>query len=90
MVKPLRETVRLVAHMSEGYSRVLLESTEGVGMAYGGICWEIPTARIPQHLRGIGARFVVIAGNPSQADVERMTPLELREALQELEIEEIP
>jgi hypothetical protein len=90
MSKALRETVRLVMHMSEGYSRVILESTEGMGMAYGGVCWEIPTERIPQHLRAIGSRFVVTAESPSQAEVENMTPQELRATLQELKIEEIP
>jgi hypothetical protein len=29
-------------------------------MADGGICWNISTQIIPQHLRGIGSRFLLV------------------------------
>jgi hypothetical protein len=50
------EIVRLLYHLN-GYSVVLVECTEGLGMANGGIEWEIPTELIPPHLRGLGSRF---------------------------------
>jgi hypothetical protein len=47
-------------HLNEGYTRVFLERTEGLGMANGSITWDIPTEIIPPHLRLLGSRFVVI------------------------------
>ncbi len=47
-------------HLNEGYTQVLLERTEGLGIANGGITWDLPTEIIPPHLRGLGSRFVVI------------------------------
>jgi hypothetical protein len=55
----LREPVRLLMHLNEGFTQVLLERTEGIGMADGGIRWDIPTELIPPDLRAIGSRFVV-------------------------------
>ena len=54
----IRELARVLFHMN-GYTKVLLERTEGVGMADGGIVWEISTEIIPAHLRKIGSRFIV-------------------------------
>jgi hypothetical protein len=54
----LSEPVRVLFHLN-GYTKVLVERTEGVGMADGGIVWELPTERIPRHLRRIGSRFIV-------------------------------
>jgi hypothetical protein len=39
---------------------VILEQTIGVGLADGGIAWDIPPAAIPIDLRPIGSRFEVI------------------------------
>lgn len=57
--KPLRERVRVMMHLNEGYTRVLVERTEGLGLADGGVAWDIPTGIIPPHLRPLGSRFVV-------------------------------
>jgi hypothetical protein len=54
----MREPARVLFHLN-GYTKVLLERTEGVGMAGGGIVWEIPTDLIPAHLRKIGSRLIV-------------------------------
>jgi hypothetical protein len=47
-----------------------LDRTIGVGLADGGICWDIPTERIPIQLRSIGSRFIVImqAMTPEPSD----------------------
>jgi hypothetical protein len=47
-------------HLNEGFTRVLVERTEGRGMANGGATWDIPTQIIPPHLRRIGSRFIVL------------------------------
>jgi hypothetical protein len=52
------EPVRVLFHLN-GYTKVLLERTAGVGLADGGIVWEISTDMIPAHLRQIGSRFLV-------------------------------
>jgi hypothetical protein len=54
----MREPARVLFHLN-GYTKILLERTGGVGMADGGIVWEISTDLIPAHLRKIGSRFVV-------------------------------
>lgn len=46
-------------HLDGGFTKVLLESTAGAGMADGGLHWDVPTDKIPAHLRAIGTRFVV-------------------------------
>jgi hypothetical protein len=56
----VREPVRVVMHLNGGLTKVRLERFEGLGLADGGIEWEIPTQAIPQHLRFIGSRFVII------------------------------
>lgn len=60
-----RERVRVLMHLNGGYTKVLVESTEGLGLADGGVEWEIPTESIPPHLRQIGSRFVVFLNAPS-------------------------
>ena len=54
-----REPVRVVMHLPEAWTRVLLIRTYRLGLADGGICWDIPTERIPEHLRGIGSVFAL-------------------------------
>lgn len=66
----MREPARVLFHLN-GYTKVLLERTEGAGMADGGIVWEISTDRIPMHLRTIGSRFVV--------QYRRLTPEEMND-----------
>lgn len=55
-----REPVRVLMHLNGGYTKVTLERFEGNGLANGGIDWDIPTQKIPFHLRNIGSRFLVI------------------------------
>jgi len=54
----VEESVRVMFHLN-GYTKVILERTIGVGLADGGVAWEIPTDQIPQHLRAIGSKFVI-------------------------------
>jgi hypothetical protein len=54
----MRERVRVLFHLN-GYTKVMLEATEGIGLADGGIIWDIPTDRIPHHLKHIGSRFMI-------------------------------
>jgi len=46
-------------HLNEGYTRVVVERTEGLGLADGGVTWDMPTRMIPPHLRCLGSRFIV-------------------------------
>ncbi len=55
-----REPVCVLMHLNGGYTKVMLERFEGNGLAGGGITWDIPTQKIPFHLRNIGSRFLVI------------------------------
>ena len=56
-----REPVRVLFHLGGGYTKVLLERTVGVGLADGGVMWDIPTEAIPPRLRGIDSRFLYVA-----------------------------
>lgn len=55
-----REPVRILMHLNGGYTKVTLERFEGNGLANGGIDWDIPTQKIPFHLKNIGSRFLVV------------------------------
>lgn len=55
------EPVKVLFHLNEGFTKVILERTIGVGLADGGIAWDIPTEKIPYELRKIGSRFILIA-----------------------------
>ena len=84
-----REKVRLTMHLPGGHSRVLIESSVGVGLAGGDIYWEIPTEAIPAHLRKLGSRFIVVARFVgSKREAEGMTADEIR-AANKVSIEEI-
>ena len=67
-----RELVQVLFHLSEGYTKVVVEITEGVGLADGGCWWDIPTKVIPPHLRCIGSRFYLVGECVHQM---RATPL---------------
>lgn len=54
----IEEPVRVLFHLN-GYTKIFLERTENVGMADGGISWDIWTYKIPLHLRKIGSRFIL-------------------------------
>ena len=54
----IRESVRVIFHLN-GYTKILVERTDGLGLADGDIVWEISTQLIPPQLRKIGSRFIV-------------------------------
>jgi hypothetical protein len=86
ILNPLREPVRVLMHLNGGYTKVFLERTEGIGMANGGVEWDIPTRLIPPHLRPIGSRFIVRTNGvwPEATD----TAEELRAAVAGITVEE--
>lgn len=82
-----REPARVVMHLNGGFTKVALERTIGSGMANGGIHWDIPTDRIPLHLRAIGIRFLVVTQSirPEPHD----SAVAIRSAVNDLTIEEL-
>jgi hypothetical protein len=85
----LREKVRVIMHLPEGYTKILVERTLGLGMADGGIYWDIPTSVIPPHLRRMGSRFIVETTSLSgQREAEKMTAEEMR-SVHHVSVEEI-
>jgi hypothetical protein len=64
-MRVVEEQVRVEFHLN-GYTKVILERTIGVGLADGGVTWDISTNQIPKHLRAIGSRFVIrhVVGSP--------------------------
>lgn len=80
------EPVRVLMHLNGGYTKVMLERVEGKGLADGGVDWDIPTQKIPLHLRKIGSRFLVIQ---KSVCVVEYTIDKIREMPFQIEIEEI-
>ena len=67
---------KLEMHLSDGYSRVLLE------VPGARIYREIPTESIPFHLRRIGSRFLVTShGLTGKLEAENMTGDEIRASI---------
>ncbi len=86
----LSEKVRVIMHLPGGYTKVLVEWTLGVGMADGGIYWDIPTEVIPPHLRSMGSRFLLLAtGLEGKREAERMSAEEIRAAIHQYSVREI-
>jgi hypothetical protein len=54
-----REPAQVMMHLPENWTKILLVRTYGLGLAFGGAYWDIPTGVIPFHLRKMGSRFVV-------------------------------
>ena len=80
------EPVQVIMHLPENWTKVLLVRTYGLGLADGGIYWDIPTELIPLRLRSIGCRFVV-RGRTGPS----VRPGHGRESRYEyLEVEELP
>ena len=82
----IREEARVLFHVN-GYTKVMLERTEGVGLADGGIVWDISTEIIPAHLRRIGSRFIVqyVSLSPEEMnDVDAIRGLGSRVEIKEL------
>jgi hypothetical protein len=85
--RPFREPVRVLFHLSDGYTKVSVERSEGQGMADGGIMWDIPTKLIPPHLKGIGSRFFLVGKfiHPDAND----TVEDVRAAMRSITVQEI-
>ncbi|MBD2183902.1 hypothetical protein H6S82_21515 [Planktothrix sp. FACHB-1355] len=81
-----REPVRVLMHLNGGYTKVTFERVEGQGLADGGVDWDIPTQKIPFHLRNIGSRFFVIQ---KAVSLEKDTIEDIREILLQIKIEEM-
>ena len=64
----IREEARVLFHLN-GYTKVMMERTEGIGLADGGIVWDISTEIIPVHLRRIGSCFIVQYGSLSPEEM---------------------
>jgi hypothetical protein len=78
-----------VRRIPEGYTKVLVGWTYGVGLADGGIYWDTPTSVIPLHLGRIGSRFIVQTTSlQSQREAKKMTAEEMR-STQHVSVEEI-
>jgi hypothetical protein len=88
MSREIREKVRVTMHLPGEYTKVLVERTEGVGMAGGGICLDIPTEIIPFHLRGIGCRFLFIGTTLTAPEAATMSADDIRQ-MQTMSAEEI-
>ena len=84
---PFREPVRVLMHLNGGYTRVSVVRTEGLGMADGGVTWDIPTGAIPPHLRAIGAQF--LASMPRFMPEDHDSPDDIRRMIRRLEIHEL-
>jgi hypothetical protein len=82
----IREPAQVMMHLPENWTQVLLLRTYGLGMADGGIYWDIPTEVIPPQLRSLGSRFVITPMGKAQNP-----PLHGRESRYEnIQIEELP
>lgn len=69
-------------HLPEGYTKVLVERTRGIGMADGGIYWDIPTNVIPPHLPQMGSRFLLeTTGLSGKREAENMNAEDMRSAI---------
>jgi hypothetical protein len=84
----LRERCHVTMHLTGGFTRVMLDGTLEVGMADGGVWWDIPTQLIPVRLRPIGSRLLVARRmlRPEPND----SPDEIRSAAQDFIIEPLP
>ena len=83
----IEEPARLLFHLN-GYSKILLERTQGIGSADGDIVWDVTTDIIPIHLRKIGSRFIVRCLPLSPEEMN--DPAMLRNADNRIEILELP
>ena len=74
-------------HLNGGYTRVSVIRTEGLGMADGGITWDIPTEAIPSRLRAIGARFLAVV--PRFTPEDHDSPDDIRRMIEQVEVHEL-
>jgi len=80
------EPAQVIMPLPENWTKVLLVRTYGVGLADGGIYWDIPTEVIPPAVCAIGSRFVITAKLVITEDQARHG----QEVWNEIQIEEIP
>lgn len=73
MKQEFEEPVKILFHLNEGFTKVILERTIGVGMADGGIEWDIPTEKIPRNLRKIGSRFILVGNYQNSSSMKVKT-----------------
>ena len=66
------EPVRVLFHLNGGYTKIIFERTIGVGLADGGISWDISTDRIPFNLRNIGSRFLICRYSEKEFDIKEI------------------
>jgi hypothetical protein len=84
--RTMRDKVKVVMQLPEGYTKVLVERTYGLGIADGGIYVEVPSKIIPPYLRAIGSRFVLVT--TPLTGTETSTPDQIRQA-ETMAVEEI-
>jgi hypothetical protein len=84
---PFREPVRVLFHAEGGVTYVSLTRYIGNGLADGGVTWDIPTERIPFHLRGIGSEFLVV--KPRFTAENNDTTDEIRHVFASVEVQEL-
>jgi hypothetical protein len=86
----LSNKVRVIMHLPAGYTKVLVEWTFGLGMADGGIDWDIPTEVIPLHLRAMGSRFLLLTTSlTGKLEAETMTDEQIRATIHQYSVREI-
>lgn len=86
MPRTIRDKVKVAMQLPEGYTKVLVERTYGLGIADGGIYVDVPSKIIPPHLRAIGSRFVLIT--TPLTGTATLTPDQIRQA-DTMSVEEI-
>ena len=86
MPRTLRDKVKVVMHLPEGYTKVLVERTYGLGIADGGLYVDVPSKVIPPQLREIGSRFILVM--TPLTGTAKMTPDQIRHA-ETMSVEEI-
>lgn len=84
------EPAQVIMHLPENWTKILFVRTYGVGLADGGIYWDIPTELIPPDLRSFGSRFVVRARTAASGP-PLLHPLHGRESrYEDIKIERLP
>jgi hypothetical protein len=68
-----RETVRVIFHLNDGYTRVIWQRSENIAWAATGWMFNIPTHVIPFDLRIIGSCFVL---SIKKLDIENLEDIE--------------
>ena len=79
---PFRHSVRVEMHLQGGFTRVVL-----FDLSDGGHRWDIPTDKIPLHLRRIGSEFLVVM--PSFAPEASDSVDDIRAMCQQVQVEEL-